>query len=169
MDTLEIIANIVTVIVSILNLGFVVWVFLKEQKRADDDNEKQDKRQWYKDLGLRRSVSNFLKEIDHFKALSIQYNNGNIKKEEYLKSTKEIENKFLNFKADLLPKIECIDQKSYKKLDVVFLEFQEELYDAMNTVTGGCETGHNKSDQEVAKLCSILYKKILCACVDAGI
>ena len=130
-NMLDNIANIATLLISFLNLIFVVLFYAKDRKEHKKEKQQNYKSSWLNMINVKERIENLNFIITETKKLSIEIFNN---KEDSLEQRKLImqsslstlDNLLINEKNKFSYLLKCIDQNKNKEMCKLYNEYQDE-------------------------------------------
>lgn len=161
---LDNISNIATLLISIVNLIFVIWVYRTDKKERNSEKIKNHKYEWYKMIDVQTRVKKLNDLSEKVKSLSTKLlesdedstDKRTMLMSEYIETLNDI---FYSEKASFNYLLKSIDKDSNIELTQLYNKYQEEYMNIL-IVSKAKENIDYSSLQEIESKISDLYYKI---------
>ncbi len=154
-------ASVLSLIISSINIGVVIYIFKKEQKNVIEKNKSEKNKNWYTMLGIQEMTTAFSNKLNNLKEDTIKFYEDKLTQENILEKYKKVENELLLYKDEYITIVECLDSKKANELSEEFRTIQDDLYQIMIESVGDKAINTTTNIQQINIKFNNVRKKII--------
>lgn len=151
----------VTIIISFLNLIFVVWFYFNDKKQKKKESEKSYKMTWYRTFDFKENMDNldqiFKKaRINLLEILNSEEKNVDVLRTKAKKCIEEFDEKLIHEKEKMVSILNCIDKQNGQLLATKYNIVQDKFLELIQRCVINVNSNNVNIDQEIFEMKSII-------------
>ena len=120
------VSQIFTVLLTLVNLFFILYFFYFENKNKIEENKIISKANWFNDFIYERNIGKFENFFENLKSIAIGIDE-NISEEKMKKTFDEVNELFFIIYDNFISLVEIIDEELFSELSSMLYDFQDEF------------------------------------------
>ena len=132
----------VTIIISFLNLIFVVWFYFNDKKQKKKESEKSYKMTWYRTFDFKENMDN----LDHVDVLRTKAK----------ECIEDFDEKLIHEKEKMVSILNCIDKQNGQLLATKYNIVQDKFLELIQRCVINVNSNNVNIDQEIFEMKSII-------------
>lgn len=154
--------NIITLIVSILNLIFIVLFYVRDKKEHKKEKNRDYKNSWFNMVNVKeriKNLNNIINNVKDFSLKILENEEDSLEKRKELmqKSLEKLNGEFVNEKNSFTYLLRCIDDEKNQQLCKLYNDFQDSYMKILESAVLKDTLDYSSLQSVLSKITELYY------------